>query len=98
MGLSGGEKQGVAFGRSLYFNSDLIVLDEPTEITITENISDYSGYQISTSGGSDGTIVLNVVGGTNSFNYQWSTNDGSGLTVNQKDQSGLSAGTYTVVV
>ena len=75
-----------------------IVLDEPTEITITENISDYSGYQISTSGGSDGTIVLNVVGGTNSFNYQWSTNDGSGLTLNQKDQSGLSAGTYTVVV
>ena len=30
MGLSGGEKQGVAFGRSLYFNSDLIVLDQPT--------------------------------------------------------------------
>ena len=30
MGLSGGEKQGVAFGRSLYFDSDLIVLDEPT--------------------------------------------------------------------
>ena len=29
-GLSGGEKQGVAFGRSLYFNSDLIILDEPT--------------------------------------------------------------------
>ena len=75
-----------------------IVLDEPTEITITENISDYSGYQVSTSGGSDGTIVLNVVGGTNSFTYQWSTNDGSGLAINQKDQSGLSAGTYTVVV
>ena len=30
LGLSGGEKQGVAFGRSLYFNSDLIILDEPT--------------------------------------------------------------------
>ena len=30
MGLSGGEKQGVAFGRSLYFDSDLIILDEPT--------------------------------------------------------------------
>ena len=29
MGLSGGEKQGVAF-KILYFNSDLIVLDEPT--------------------------------------------------------------------
>ena len=32
---------------------------------MAENISDYSGYQVSTSGGSDGTIVLNVVGGTN---------------------------------
>ena len=74
-----------------------IVLDEPTEITITENISDYSGYQVSTSGGSDGTIVLNVVGGTNSFTYQWSTNDGSSLVINQKDQSGLSAGTYCLL-
>ena len=41
---------------------------------------------------------MNVVGGTNSFTYQWSTSDGSGLAANQKDQSGLSAGTYTVVV
>jgi simple sugar transport system ATP-binding protein len=29
-GLSGGEKQGVAIGRALYFNADLIILDEPT--------------------------------------------------------------------
>lgn len=28
--LSGGEKQGIAIGRALYFNADLIVLDEPT--------------------------------------------------------------------
>lgn len=28
--LSGGEKQGIAFGRSLYFDADLIILDEPT--------------------------------------------------------------------
>ena len=28
--LSGGEKQGVAIGRALYFDADLIVLDEPT--------------------------------------------------------------------
>ena len=28
--LSGGEKQGVAIGRALYFNADLIILDEPT--------------------------------------------------------------------
>ena len=28
--LSGGEKQGIAIGRALYFDADLIVLDEPT--------------------------------------------------------------------
>ncbi len=30
VGLSGGEKQGVAIGRALYFDADLIILDEPT--------------------------------------------------------------------
>jgi simple sugar transport system ATP-binding protein len=29
-GLSGGEKQGVAIGRALHFNAELIILDEPT--------------------------------------------------------------------
>ncbi len=28
--LSGGERQGVAIGRAMYFQKDLIVLDEPT--------------------------------------------------------------------
>ena len=28
--LSGGEKQGVAIGRAMYFDADLIILDEPT--------------------------------------------------------------------
>jgi len=29
MFLSGGEKQGIAIGRALHFNADLIILDEP---------------------------------------------------------------------
>lgn len=28
--LSGGERQGIAIGRSMYFNANLIILDEPT--------------------------------------------------------------------
>ena len=28
--LSGGERQGVAIGRAMYFEADLIILDEPT--------------------------------------------------------------------
>lgn len=28
--LSGGERQGIAIGRAMHFNSDLIILDEPT--------------------------------------------------------------------
>ncbi|MEO1016883.1 MAG: ATP-binding cassette domain-containing protein, partial [Pseudomonadota bacterium] len=28
--LSGGERQGIAIGRAMHYNADLIVLDEPT--------------------------------------------------------------------
>ena len=44
-GLSGGEKQGIAIARALYFDADLIVLDEPTmglSITETERVLDFT--------------------------------------------------------
>jgi simple sugar transport system ATP-binding protein len=43
-GLSGGEKQGVAIGRALYFNAELIIMDEPTvglSITETAKVLDF---------------------------------------------------------
>ena len=43
-GLSGGEKQGVAFVRALYFDADLIILDEQTmglSIKETERVLDF---------------------------------------------------------
>lgn len=42
--LSGGEKQGVAIGRALYFEADLIILDEPTvalSLSETKKVLDF---------------------------------------------------------
>ncbi len=42
--LSGGEKQGIAIGRALYFNADLIILDEPTmglSLSETKKVHDF---------------------------------------------------------
>ena len=47
---------------------------------------------------SDGAIDLTVNGGTAPFTYAWSTGDGSGLNATAEDQTGLTAGTYTIVV
>jgi simple sugar transport system ATP-binding protein len=44
--LSGGEKQGIAIGRALYFQADLIILDEPTmglSISETNKVLDFVG-------------------------------------------------------
>ena len=46
----------------------------------------------------DGTITVTVTGGTGPYMYAWSTVDGSGLMPTAQNQSGLTAGTYTVVV
>lgn len=43
-GLSGGEKQGIAIGRALYFQADMIILDEPTmglSISETQKVLDF---------------------------------------------------------
>ncbi len=43
-GLSGGEKQGIAIGRALYFQADLIILDEPTmglSLSETQKVLDF---------------------------------------------------------
>jgi len=49
-------------------------------------------------GDPDGSIVLNVTGGTGNYTYAWTTDDGAGLVADAGDQTGLSAGTYTLTV
>jgi simple sugar transport system ATP-binding protein len=50
--LSGGERQGIAIGRAMHFNSDLIILDEPTvalAVKEVRKVLDFVG-RIKTSG------------------------------------------------
>jgi len=73
-------------------------LVEPTPVTATADLSNPSCN--SASGAADGAIALTAGGGTvaGAYEYAWSTSNGSGLVATDEDQTGLSAGTYTVVV
>lgn len=46
----------------------------------------------------DGSIYLTVNGWSHPYTYTWSTTDGNGIVNGQKDQEGLTAGAYTVIV
>ena len=79
--------------------SDSIAITQPNDLTISETITDFEGYEISCNGADDAEIDITVAGGTVNYTYQWSSPDGGqGLNVNQADQTGLSPGTYKVVV
>ena len=66
-------------------------------LSIASSIQD-----IGCSGGNDGEIDVTVSGGTltgnNVYSYSWSTTNGSGLVQGDEDQTGLTAGTYSLVV
>lgn len=46
----------------------------------------------------DGSIYLTVNGWSHPYTYTWSTTDGNGIVDGQKDQDGLTVGTYSVIV
>ena len=73
-------------------------LTEPTPVAAMAETSNPNCN--ASSGAADGTIDLMASGGTvvGNYQYNWTTNDGSGLEAADEDQSGLSAGTYKVLV
>jgi len=75
-------------------------IDEEFEITQPDLLEvKGTSSSISCFDADDGSITLNPTGGTAPYSYSWSTNDGGvGLSVNEKDQSELGPGTYTVVI
>ena len=71
-----------------------ITLTEPSLLTCISNITSFylDGVNISTQGGSDGSISVNANGGTGDFTYLWNNGQTTAEATN------LTAGTYTVEV
>lgn len=67
-----------------------IYLNQPESISINETITDVKCFN-----GNDGSIQLEVSGGTPDFDYFWETTDGAGLIITDKNQSALEQGTYS---
>ena len=63
------------------------------DIQSTFSTSTHNGYNISCHGGNDGSITASPTGGGTPYTYSWSPAGGNAATA-----SGLSVGTYTVVV
>jgi gliding motility-associated-like protein len=71
----------------------LITVPAPAAITSDTLLSHYAnGHNISSWGGSDGSIALNVAGGTPPYSFAWS--DGHSTA----NRSGLTAGSYAVTI
>jgi hypothetical protein len=67
-------------------------LGEPGELTLQHTTSDYNTFGVRCAGGTDGTINLQVTGGTAPYDYTWTSGQ---LT---EDLSNLSPGNYGVTV
>ena len=79
--------------------NDSVAISQPDDLVISENITNFEGFEVSCFGADDAAVDITVIGGTPNYTYQWSTSDGGvGLKVNEPDQSGLSPGTYKVLV
>ncbi|MDZ7606680.1 MAG: cohesin domain-containing protein [Cyclobacteriaceae bacterium] len=70
-----------------------VQLDEPLSFSASASTTD-----ISTCGGTDGSINLTVTGGSGNFAYSWKDLSGLGFTSSSQDISGLSIGLYRVVI
>ncbi|MCE2743325.1 MAG: SprB repeat-containing protein, partial [Fluviicola sp.] len=74
------------------------VLSQPPVITSSIYVvSDYNGEDISCFGSSDGSVSVDVLGGTPIFSYEWIDTDGNIVSTSQL-ANGLNAGLYTVNV
>ncbi len=72
-------------------------LTAPDELTLSLASTDLNCH--SDNGAADGSITVTTEGGTGEYTYSWTTTDGGGdLVADAGDQTGLTAGTYTLEV
>ena len=55
-------------------------------------ISDYTGFGVSCNGGNDGFINIDILGGTGSYEFEWSNGDSS------QNLTNVSEGTYSCII
>jgi hypothetical protein len=74
------------------------IIDGPTPVVVQDSVvTDLSCH--ADNGAADGSIDITAAGGTPAYTYSWTSPDGgTGLDPTAEDQTGLSAGTYIVVV
>ena len=65
---------------------------EPTEMVVTDMLSNYTGYNVSAGGATDGSIDLTLTGGTLPYTFQWSNG------ASTEDLANIGAGPYAVTV
>jgi gliding motility-associated-like protein len=75
-------------------------LRDPSPLSVTPSISVSTdgSYNINCNGGTGSVNIIVTGGSPDSYIYNWSTTDGSGMVDGQKDQSALTNGTYHLVV
>jgi hypothetical protein len=90
---------GVTDGNGCYAEST-VTITQPTALSLTgtPSLSIEGSHNINCFGGATGSIALNVSGGVAPYTYTWTTIGGSGLTAGAANQTGLTEGTYTVLV
>ncbi len=101
-GISAGTYQVVVTDNNNCTVTHTYTVTESNQLSINAVISNYNGFEISSFGATDGFIDLSITGGINTapYHFAWTTSNGTIPTgqENMEDLSGLSEGTYTVVI
>ncbi|MFW5877566.1 MAG: T9SS type B sorting domain-containing protein, partial [bacterium] len=73
-------------------------LIEPDTLDTDPVLSNYNNFNIRCYNDTSGSILLNTYGGVGPYTFDWNTTNGQGLLPSNEDQSGLTAGTYSVMI